>query len=287
MIPEIRPAVAADAEACGRIIYEAFRGIADEHGFPRDFPSVEAATQLATAFIADPAIYGVVAETAGRVVGSNFLAEGDAIRGVGPITVDPAVQGGGVGRRLMQVVLDRAREAVGVRLVQDAFNMRSIALYASIGFDVKEPLLLIRGTPRSKPSSAFTVRPMTSEDISACAELCTAAHGIERSNELRGAIQHFTPFVVEHGNRVTGYLSAATFWLMNHGVAGTEQDMRALVAGAASMSSEPVSFLLPMRQASFFRWCLGEGMRVVKPMTFMTMGTYQEPRGCYFPSVLY
>jgi hypothetical protein len=74
---------------------------------------------------------------------------------------------------------------------------------------------------------------------------------------------------------------------MNHGVAETEQDMRELIAGAASMSPEPVSLLVPTRQASFFRWCLGEGMRVVKPTALMTMGIYQEPRGCYFPSVLY
>jgi len=32
---------------------------------------------------------------------------------------------------------------------------------------------------------------------------------------------------------------------------------------------------------------LGAGMRVVKPMTLMAMGQYQEPRGCWFPSVLY
>jgi hypothetical protein len=74
---------------------------------------------------------------------------------------------------------------------------------------------------------------------------------------------------------------------MNHGVAETGQDMEALILGAASMSSEPVSFLLPSRQASFFRWCLAEGLRVIKPMTLMTMGKYQEPSGTYFPSVLY
>jgi hypothetical protein len=73
MIAQIRPAIAADAEACGHIIFEAFKGIAEKHGFPPDFPSVEAATQLATIFIADPSIYGVVAEMDGRVVGSNFL----------------------------------------------------------------------------------------------------------------------------------------------------------------------------------------------------------------------
>ena len=49
---------------------------------------------------------------------------------------------------------------------------------------------------------------------------------------------------------MTSYLSAATFWIINHGVAETEQDMSALILGAASMSSEPISFLLPTRQAA-------------------------------------
>ena len=162
-----------------------------------------------------------------------------------------------LGGQLMEVVLDRGQDAVGVRLVQDAFNTRSVALYASLGFDVREPLLLMRGTPRSRPSPDFSVRPMTQDDVSACMALCMNVHGTERSSELRNAIQLFTPFVVERGSRVTGYLSAATFWIMNHGVAETEQDMEALIMGAASMSSEPVSFLLPSRQASFFRLVLG------------------------------
>ena len=104
----IRPAVAADAEACGRVIHDAFKGIADAHGFPPDFPSAEAGSRLAATMIASPAAFGVVAEENGRVIGSNFMADGDAIRAIGPITVDPAFQGGGVGRRLMEAVLERS-----------------------------------------------------------------------------------------------------------------------------------------------------------------------------------
>ena len=89
----VRPAVAADAEACGRIIHDAFKGISDAHAFPPDFPSAEAGRQLAATLIASPAPFGVVAEEDGRVVGSNFLAEGDPIRAVGPITVDPVFRG--------------------------------------------------------------------------------------------------------------------------------------------------------------------------------------------------
>jgi predicted N-acetyltransferase YhbS len=281
----IRPATAADAEACGRIIFAAFCGIADAHAFPRDFPSLESATQLAQSLIADPSIFGVVAEIGGRVIGSNFLSEGDPVRAVGPISVDPAVQGGGAGRRLMQAVVARAG-GEAVRLVQDGFNTRSVALYASLGFEVKEPLLLVRGAPGKAPVGV-TVRPMTGEDVSACAGLCMRVHGVPRTHELRAALSAFTPFVVEREGRIAGYLTAPAFWLMNHGVAETEADMRALVAGAAAVISEPISFLLPSRQASLLRWCLAEGMGVVKPMALMAMGEYQEPRGPWFPSVLY
>jgi hypothetical protein len=40
----IRAANPADVEACGRIIYEAFNQIAEQHRFPPDFPTLEAGT---------------------------------------------------------------------------------------------------------------------------------------------------------------------------------------------------------------------------------------------------
>jgi ribosomal protein S18 acetylase RimI-like enzyme len=283
----IRPATAADAEACGNIMHAAFEGIAAAHGFPPDFPSPSDATGLAAAFVADPAIHGVVAEAGGRVLGSNFLSEGDPVRAVGPITVDPAWQGAGVGRRLMETVIDRAGTGARVRLVQDAFNTRSVALYAALGFEVKEPLLLVRGSPHGLPEAGVEVRPLSAEDLPACAALCEMVHGTTRTHELGAALARFAPMAVERGGRLTGYLSAPGLWLVNHGIAETEADMAALLAGAAAAAAAPVSLLLPTRQAGLFRWCLGAGMRVVKPMTLMARGDYQEPRGSWFPSVLY
>ncbi len=284
---EIRPATSADVEPCGRIIYEAFLGIAEQHRFPPDFPSIEAATQLASLFINHPAVFGVVAESDGEVIGSNFLDERDPIRGLGPITVDPRSQARGIGRRLMQAVLDRGRDAVGIRLLQDSFNTRSIALYGSLGFDVKEPLLLMTGRPSSKPPSDVEVRPLVADDLEACAALCARVHGFERTGELADALKLFAPIVAVRRGRVTAYASTATFWPLNHGVAETEADMRGLLLGAANLASQPLSFLLPVRQADFFRWCLGEGMQVVKPMALMVSGRYREPVGCYFVSVPY
>lgn len=194
MIVELRATAKEDAESCGRIIYEAFKDFAERHGFPPDFPSVEAATELVASFIANPAIYGVAAEDEGKLVGSNFLAEGDPIRAVGPISIDPTAQGRGIGRQLMRTVIDRGQEAIGIRLVQDAFNTRSLSLYAALGFEVKEPLALIQGTPKSAPDRTVLVRPLRAEDLEDCAEICMTVHGIHRRAELLDALKIFTPF---------------------------------------------------------------------------------------------
>ncbi|HYM09179.1 MAG TPA: GNAT family N-acetyltransferase [Bryobacterales bacterium] len=279
----LRPAAEADIADCGRIIYEAFKGIAEAHGFAPDIPDVEAGQHLADVFIRHPSFYGVVAESGGRIVGSNFLDERGAIRGVGPITVDPAAQRGGVGRALMRAVIDRGQGAPGIRLLQDAFNTLSMPLYASLGFDTKEPIAFVKGTPRSRPSAAVEVRPMKEEDLDACARLCRRAHGFDRTNELSDNVRGFSPYVALRGGRLTAYGVVAFF---GHGVAETEQDMKDLLLGVAADAGE-ISFLLPTRQAGLFRWCLSEGMRVVKPMTLMAIGEYQEPQGCWFPSVLY
>ena len=232
-------------------------------------------------------VWGVVAEIDGQIVGSNFLDERSPIRGVGPITVAPEGQDSGVGRRLMQAVLERGKKAPGIRLLQDAFHMRSLALYESLGFDVKEPVAVVAGRPRSEPVSDVEVRPLQEEDLGACEELCARVHGYERTNEVRDAIQAFAPFVALRDGRIVAYATAVSFWPMNHGVAETGDDMKALLLGAAAAVEEPLAFLVPLRSELLFRWCLEEGLRLVKPMNLMALGDYREPKGTWFPSVLY
>jgi hypothetical protein len=63
--------------------------------------------------------------------------------------------------------------------------------------------------------------------------------------------------------------------------------MKALITGALAASDAPGAFLLPARQSDLFRWALASGLRVVKPMTYMTAGEYREPTGAWIASVLY
>lgn len=279
----------ADASECARIVYEAFGGIHDQHCFERDFPTLAAAEQLTGAFIAHPSIWGVVAEHDGRIVGSNFVDERGPIRGLGPITVDPRAQGRGVGRRLMEAALERSRAAAGIRLLQDSFNVGSLSLYASLGFEVKEPAAVMSGRPNSEPAAGIEVRPLEEPDIRACEQLCLRVHGFERTSELRDALHvpALSPFVAVRDGRITAYATTLTFFPAAYAVAEAEDDMRALMLGALATVDRPASFLLPMRQTGLFGWCLDEGLRVVKPMTYMAIGEYREPSGAWIPSVLY
>lgn len=99
----LRPVSTGDAPECGRVLYEAFKSLADHHRFPPDFPTAEIAAGMLGKFIAHPGWYGVVADCGGKLVGSNFMDERSVVPGIGPISVDPTTQNRGAGRRLMQV----------------------------------------------------------------------------------------------------------------------------------------------------------------------------------------
>jgi GNAT superfamily N-acetyltransferase len=281
----VRAGRSEDAETCGLICYEAFKAIADEHNFPPDFPSPEVSGGLLTSLLSRGDLYRVVAEVDGRVVGSNFLWENGTIAGVGPITIDPAAQNVAVGRRLMEDVLQRARERgiAGVRLVQAAYHNRSLALYTKLGFDTREPLSNLQGEAIEQQIPGYAVRSATEEDLDACNKVCLKVHGHDRGPELLEAIRQGTAMVVEHDGRISGYTTLVGFF--GHTVGESNEDLKALI-GAAEGFPGP-GFLLPTRNSEMLRWCLERGLRIVQPMTLMSLGLYNEPRGAFMPSVLF
>ncbi len=281
----IRPATPQDVSICGDICYRAFASINAAHDFPCDFPNPEAALGAINAMFAAPGFYCVVAESEGRILGSNCLDERSIIHGVGPITVDPEIQNHGVGRKLMQAVLERSRqrEAAGVRLVQAAFHSRSLSLYASLGFDVCEPLAVMQGRSRERSIPGCTVRPATAADLPACNVLSHRIHGFDRGTELAQAISQGGSLVVERTGRITAYASHLAFF--GHATAESNQDLQALLCSVESFAGPGI--LVPSRNAGLFRWCLANGLRVIEPMTLMSMGLYNQPAGAFLPSVLF
>ena len=286
MTVEIRRATHQDIDACARINYEAFKGISDRHKFPTDFPTLDFATEITDILIHSPSYFDIVAENSGEVVGCGFMDERNPIRGIGPVSVDRTFQGKGTGRQIMKALLEQGKEAAGIRLVQESFNLASLSLYISLGFEVKEPLVLMEGMFRSPPHYDFEVRPLSSEDIDECQALCNRVYGCDRTSEIEYALNNFSPLVTTKQGRIVAYTCAVSTF--GHSVAETAADMQALLLGAAAYSpGEVLCFHLPVRYAGLFRWCLQEGLRALKPLAVMAVGEYQQPVGCVLPSYLY
>jgi GNAT superfamily N-acetyltransferase len=280
----VRRATPVDAEVCGRICFDAFAALAKKHSFPPDFPGPEHPTQVLSIMFSHPSFFCVVAEQNGKVIGSNCLDERTTIAGLGPITIDPGVQNRTVGRQLMRALIERATEKkfAGVRLVQAAYHNRSLSLYAKLGFVVREPLACMQGAIQKAPPG-YQVRSAQPSDVPACNDLCMRVHGHDRGGELQDAIQQGTAVLAELQGRIRAYASAIAF--SGHAVGEGNPDLQALISAATEFGGPGI--LVPTRNAALFRWCLENGLRVVQPMTLMSVGLYNEPAGAFLPSILY
>jgi hypothetical protein len=117
--------------------------------------------------------------------------------------------------------------------------------------------------------------------LDACNALSRQVHGFERGTELEQATQQKTAVVVERGGRITAYATALA--LFGHATTESNLDMQALIASAESFGGSGI--LVPSRNSALLRWCLENGLRVVQPMTLMSVGLYTEPAGAWLPSV--
>ena len=292
-----RPGKIEDANKVGKVIFEAFSAIADKHSFPPDFPSVDVARGLASSLLSNPRFYSIVAEDntsnggedKNSIVGSNFLDErSNIVAGVGPLTIDPKYQNKGTGRQLMINVLERAKNKnfPAIRLLQASYHSRSLALYTTLGFEVREPISNMQGKPIQEAIPGRSVRAATESDTESCNTICKTVHGHDRNGELQDSIKQGSAKVVLHENKITGYTCGLTFF--NHSVGLTNDDLKALISSATNDDSYGgPGILIPSRNTQLFRWCLNNGLRLVQQLTLMTIGLYNEPAGSYMPSILY
>lgn len=281
MTVEIREATPADVGELGSICYDAFYDIATKHGFPPDFPSVEFAQSVIGMMVRMETIYNAAAFDGARPLGSAHLQLWDEAAGIGPVSVDVSAQGQGAGRALMEDLIAYAHAAGfdRLRLLQDAFNMQSLALYTSVGFVVQEPVAYL--TLAEDAPTASGTRPATPADFDAMGALCREVYGIGRRNEIEALAGLGMPMLVHDTGRITGYLIATA---MGHGVAETDDSLLALIAAMGAMSPG-ATVHIPMRQGELYRRALAAGHRNRKVMNLMSHGPYEAPTGPWVCSV--
>ena len=187
--------------------YEAHKTISSAHGYPSEQPSEEFGIELIRMLLGNPNSWGVLAERQGKILGSVFLYEfpPSPVAVIGPLTVHPTAEGGGIGRKLMDAALIQVHKHRHnhnqIRLVQSPSHIRSFVLYTKCGFTLREPLFLIQGQPLKNEINHASNRNarlvLDDNDISLCNELCNSAYGFSREMELRQAIDQGVAFMIE------------------------------------------------------------------------------------------
>lgn len=283
---ELIPAEESHFADLARICHRAFDSLHERHAIPRDVPTEEVGGLIIGGVLRRADYVGRVAVVDGRIAGSNFVLLADKVCGVGPITVDPAIQSRGVGRVLMQWAIDEARrrrgEGAELRLFQEAVNTTSLSLYTGLGFRWRDTAALMQPKPAEKDDAS--VRAMTPDDLAHVDRLSLRHFGSSRANDAAQLLKMGIPgFVRERQGRVVGYQFASLF---GHAAADTDEDLLAMAGQAARHVPEPMAMtIVPMSRDSLFRRALAAGYRVRKVLNYMSLQAFEAPSGPTFPSI--
>jgi GNAT superfamily N-acetyltransferase len=279
-----------DAKNCGKIGYQAHKTISSAHGYPSEQPSEEFGIGLIRSLLENPNSWGVLAERQGKTLGSIFLHKfpPSPVAVIGPLTVHPSAEGGGVGRILMDAALTQAYEQNydQIRLVQSPSHIRSFVLYTKCGFTLREPLLLMQGQPLKNinNTSNANFRPVRNDnDVSMCNELCKSVHGFSREMELRQAKDQDVATMIEQDGVVTGY--AAGLGILGHAVAKSNEELKALIINASAILGP--GFFVPARNHELVNWLFKKVFQIGWPANLMIIGPYQDPVTPFLPSLVY
>jgi len=293
---DLRPIKQSDAEACGKIGYLAHNTISSAHGYPSEQPTEEFGIDLVKRLVGNPNSWGFLAEEKqGGILGSIFIHKfsPSPVAVIGPLTVHPSAESGGMGKLLMDAAINKANEQnlERIRLVQSPSHIRSFVLYTKCGFILREPLFLMQGSNRVESNRSISIptgsviRPVKYQnDISECNNLCKKTHGFTREMELRQAKSQGVATLIECDDIITGY--AAGIGIFGHAVAKSNEDLLALITNVSTSTIGP-GFFVPARNYELIKWLLENGFRIGWPANLMTIGPYQEPLTPFLPSLAY
>ena len=184
MAIELVPTTRDHSDEVANICFEAYKDLTDRHNFPQMFPSTGVTRQAYSDWLDNRFSYGVTAMLNDRPIGSAFAWTMDEVVGIGPVSVDPASQGAGAAKAMMQHLVDYSKDRGydKIRLSQRAYNPVSLSVYASIGFDVKESFMEMRAAPTPDPLQS--VRPYDESDLPSLRDLSKRIYKVDRGAEI-------------------------------------------------------------------------------------------------------
>ncbi|MGH7857986.1 MAG: hypothetical protein ACREQY_11715, partial [Candidatus Binatia bacterium] len=205
---------------------------------------------------------------------------------VGPTTVAPADQGKGVGRALLQSVIDREPKARSMRLMQDSLNLASFELLVRLGYALGEEvaMLTLPAGFREDRESDPEVRPATADDLEGVLEMDRRLAGSDRRKDFE-LLRRFGKVLVLHsGRELRGYLAQMPTpgrTMLGPGGAEEPESLLRLSLHAVAETLGELSLLLPAWSRAGVCPLLDAGFRLVGLTNLMFRGEWQEPRGAY------
>ena len=273
----VRPLLPEDQPAVAHVIFDAFRALDIRHDVPPYLVEIAQAQQVASRLFGIPKVHGYGIEDGGSIVGVGFLHNlGDAGMGISPLAVAPDAQARGIG----QAILDRMMEEAGdrsVRLLQDAFNNATLALYSRYGFVVREQVTCVTGQPTDAPVNAW--RSRATGDAARSEALHRRVMGFDRPSFPT------TPIVTKHDGELNGFIAPGSEYPF--AVADEESALKDLIRAVVQEFDKPVTLAVPAAHADTLRWMLNNHGRVIRSMNLMVRGPYARPNGARLNSGSY
>ena len=218
----LRATLPADLEEVITMATDAFSAVAVRFGLSEpDLGSPEQIAECLSHLINQSFVAYVPATN--EIIGFNaFETVGPFAAAVGPIVVKPSSDGRGVGKRLMERILESIRSDKGtlpisttytalftlaiaaiatIRLTANCHQSYAQALYISVGFEVKMHMALLCGTwacndtwhgkdlLRLQDDKSAGFRQMRPEDVDDCCALCAEAMGFEQRELIMKAVE--------------------------------------------------------------------------------------------------
>jgi len=302
---QLRPMAPGDQSEVADLIYASINTWYRLHGMPQIFQGGPEVTQAfyQVYSVLDPGCCVVAENTAsGRLMGSCFYHPRKHHVALGIMNVHPNYFGLGVGRALLQYIIDFTDRNgyPSLRLTQSALNLDSFSLYNRAGF---VPRHAYQDMMISVPPDGMTqrvaglehVRDATIDDVPGMAELEMDVSGVTREQDYRYCIQNDLGFwhvsVYESpGGRIDGFLISSGHSAMNMlgpGVVRTEEQAAALILRELSLhlGRSPV-FLIPVERAGLVRQMYDWGARNTELHFCQVRGEFKGFNGINMPMFL-
>lgn len=250
--------------------------------------------------LSSPFVYGIGVTFKSKLVAMAFVKKVD-ITALDLVLVHPAYQNRKIGKHLLSLINAYVKDDFSVRMLADATDNKTCALFSSFGMEFKEIVTLLTADDDfvvdlsllSRANTDYVVRPMTEQDISYCSSLHVIVNNFPRVLEMAMAMKDklALPHVLERNGVIVGYTCGFTY--TGHTCCLDKTDFYILLAHYKFINKHAYSktnflskfhlFLPANVYPDILTNCLKMGMKIAKLCVMMVRGAYYPPReGCVY-----